>query len=181
MIKSQVRPEGEFEIISLILKEPLELQELILFLKAHSIERGVTDQKEKDICALEFHIKVEDCTRITWQTLTVIILASISVFLSSTLAIMFSLYKQRDINGTDFDGDDDLDASDGCEHDHVSGCDESFDDDLNRRRNSGHEDTSYNLRNTNMFITPRRTSSYDSSNMSRYSNSDVIDLNETQL
>lgn len=174
-------------MINIVLKEHLQLQELIIRLEAFSIVRkGIVDEKTK-ICEIEFNFEIEDCTRITWQTLTVIILASLSVLLFSTLAIMFSLYQQRDLNSTDLDHDDDLDTIDGYDRDQCGANNEHHDDETNRRRssfdfnNSGHEDSSYNLRNTNMFIVPRRTSSYDSSNMSRYSNSDVVDLNETQL
>lgn len=112
----------------------------------------LTIHKETEtVCAIRLCLTVKDCNRVTWQTVTVIILSSFSVLLLSTLAIMLILYQQRGIIG-------------------KGRCNDDDDDDFGRPRAGPAYQT--DLRD-NTFINPRRTSSYDFNTLSRNSNSEL--------
>lgn len=185
-LETEVRTNGDYQLVELVLSEPLQIRELMLQLNAIRFERkGLEKDSKETVCEIKFNLTIEDCNSITWQTLTVIILASLSVLLFSTFAIMLSLYQQKNSNNCHIEPDDDLETyEDGDQQDDLNDYDDNsrgHRDSSDCNNNSSPEDSSYNLHNTNMFISPRRNSSHDSSNHSRNSNSNVDDLNETKL
>lgn len=136
----------------MILNGTLDVTELIIRLHTIKIERRGIDLSptKETICEIEFNLIIDDCNRITWQTLAVIILSSLIVLLISTLAIMLILYQQKGLIGKSQE-----------------------DDDEDNERPPDNSAFPNNLKDQT-FINPRRTSSYEfASNISRHSSSEL--------
>ena len=100
---------------------------------------GTPGERRQAINAIQFILVLEDCNQVSWQTVVVAILSSVSVALMSSLAIMLILYQHKGFitNGNDEERGDDIP-----------------DPDFSR------DET---------FINPRRTSSYEFSSLSKLS------------
>lgn len=142
----------------MILNGTLDVLELQIQLLAKKvIDKPFEFSKTETICEIQFDLNIEDCNRVTWQTLAVIILSSLIVLLISTLAIMLILYQQKGLIGRSQD-----------------------DDDEDNQRPPDSSTFPNNLKDQT-FINPRRTSSYEfASNLSRHSSSenDKSDVHE---
>lgn len=176
--------EGYQLYVEVVLNEPLQIRQLVLQLNAIRVKQnGLDKDLRQTICEIKFKLTIEDCNSITWQTLTVIVLASLSVLLLSTLAIMLSVYHQKNLKSDYLDKDNPSNFDMNYRND-----DRQYGSDHRKRRNSfdsnntsGYDNSSYSQRDANMFITPRRSSYYDLTHLSRYPNSDVVDIDETKL
>lgn len=120
-----------------------------LTLKLHLMKEGKSDtpsEKKIAINAIELELTIQDCNKVTWQTIAVVVLSSICIILISTLAIMLILYQQGGLLGRTREEDD------------------QRADDLNYQPDL-RDDT---------FINPRRTSSYEFSSLSKHSTSSTM-------
>lgn len=133
----------------LILNQTIGVEKVEL--EIHAIKK-VKDYELRNhnvlVCKMTFRLTIDDCNRVTWQTLSVIILSSACVILLSTLAIMLILYQQKGLIGKNRDEDDD-----------------QFD--------RPEDSTFSNNIKDNTFINPRRTSSYEFTNISRHSSMEI--------
>lgn len=83
----------------LILNETLDVSELNLGLYLIRKKKGTPSEQRETVNALLIILTIEDCNKVTWQTITVAILSSACVVLLSSLAIMLILFQQNGLIG----------------------------------------------------------------------------------
>lgn len=122
---------------------------------------GTPGERRQAINAIQFNLLIDDCNRVSWQTVAVAILSSVCVVLLSSIAIMLILYQQKGLIMTNKEDDGDEYAS-------STGA--------NAGRSPHHQlDRPPDQSNDESFINPRRTSSYDFSAIAKAHNDAISD------
>lgn len=89
----------ENDVGHVMLNETLDVTELNLGLFLIRRKKGTPSEQRETVNGVLIILTVEDCNRVTWQTICVAILSSACVVLLSSLAIMLILYQQNGLIG----------------------------------------------------------------------------------
>jgi len=128
----------------------------LLVVRNFDNDPGTPSERRRTINAIQITLLVEDCDKVSWQTMVVAILSSVCMVLISSLAIMLILYHQK-------------------------GFIKSSQDDEERANEERSRHSAETNNRDESFINPRRTSSYEFNSISRNSISTIINQETENL